>query len=90
MNIKQQGQLTDYITNKLSAKYPEIIPDDLRTFVYKIIKKNKNKFKDTKQLSKLVEENNLIANVKERFYPPQSRSFGVARQIVRRLRNDSI
>ena len=29
MDIKLQGRLTDYITDKLSAKYPEIIPDDL-------------------------------------------------------------
>ena len=90
MDIKLQGRLTDYITDKLSAKYPEIIPDDLRTMIYKILKKNMNKLNDPEKLQSIVEENTLIANVKERYYPIVIQPFGVARQIVRRLRNDCI
>ena len=90
MDIKTQGKVVDYLYKKLSPKYPEVIPDDLRTLIYKILKKNKDKIKDTPQLQSIVEENGLIANVKERYYPIVIQPFGVARQIVRRLRSDCI
>ena len=88
MNIQTQGKVVDYLFNKLSSKYPDIIPDDLRTIIYKIVKKNKDKMKNTPQLQSIVEENRLIANVKERYYPIVIQPFGIARQIVRRLRSD--
>ena len=90
MDIQTQGKVVDYLYKKLSPKYPDIIPDDLRTLIYKILKKNKDKIKDTPQLQSIVEENGLIANVKERYYPIIIQPFGVARQIVRRLKNSSI
>ena len=90
MDIQTQGKVVDYLYKKLSPKYPEVIPDDLRTLIYKILKKNKDKIKDTPQLQSIVEENGLIANVKDRYYPIIIQPFGVARQIVRRLKNSSI
>ena len=88
MNLKKQGKIVDYIFKKVSPKYPEMIPDDLRSEIYKVIKKNKNKIKETPQIKSIVEERELIANVKERYCPTQSQPFGVARQIVRRIRSD--
>ena len=88
MDIKTQGKVVDYLYKKLSPKYPEVIPDDLRTMIYKILKKNMNKINDPEKLQSIVEENGLIANVKERYYPIVIQPFGIARQIVRRLRSD--
>ena len=90
MDIQQQGKVVDYLYKKLSPKYPQIIPDDLRSFIYKILKKDMKKIKSVDNLQDIVEENNLIAGVKERYYPPKSMPFGTARRIVRRIRNDSL
>ena len=87
MDIKTQGKVVDYLYKKLSPKYPEIIPDDLRSMIYKIIKKDLNSLKGYK-LQDIKEEKELIANVKERYVPQKIQPFGVARQIVRRIRND--
>tara|TARA_E500000178_G_scaffold355430_1_gene428050 strand:+ start:5311 stop:5583 length:273 start_codon:yes stop_codon:yes gene_type:complete len=88
MDIQTQGKVVDYLYKKLSPKYPEIIPDDLRSMIYKILKKDLRNIKDTKQLENILEENDLIANVKERYSPSNSQPFGVARKIVRRIRSD--
>ena len=90
MNIKQQGLIVDYIFKKVSPKYPNIIPDDLRSEIYKILKRHKGSIQNTPKLKSIVEEKTLIANVKERHCPTQSQPFGVARQIVRRIRNECI
>ena len=88
MDIKTQGKVVDYLYKKLSPKYPQIIPDDLRSFIYKILKKDMNKVTSVEKLIDIVEEDNLIANVKPRYNPQNSKPFGVARKIVRRIRND--
>ena len=88
MDIKTQGKVVDYLYKKLSPKYPEIIPDDLRSFIYKILKKDLRNIKSVNKLQDIVEEDNLIAGVKERHNPQNSKPFGVARKIVRRIRND--
>ena len=88
MDIKTQGKVVDYLYKKLAPKYPQIIPDDLRSFIYKILKKDLNKLKSVDGLQDIVEEGSLIANVKERFYPTRSQPFGVARRIVRRIKKD--
>ena len=50
MNIKQQGLIVDYIFKKVSPKYPNIIPDDLRSEIYKILKKHKGSIQNTPKL----------------------------------------
>ena len=94
MDINTQGKVVDYLYKRLSPKYPEIIPDDLRSFIYKILKKDLNKNKsitiDKMTLQNIVEENKFIAGVKERYVPNTIQPFGIARQIVRRIRNDSL
>ena len=88
MDIKTQGKVVDYLYKKLSPKYPEIIPDDLRSFIYKILKKDLRNIKSVNKLQDIVEEDNLIANVKPRNLPNKKQPFGVARRIVRRIKND--
>lgn len=90
MDIKTQGKIVDYIFKNISHKYPNIFPDDLRSIIYKVLKKNKDKINDTPQLQSMVEEKDLIWNVKERYVPNTIQPFGIARQIVRRLKNSSI
>ncbi len=89
MDINTQGKVVDYLYKRLSPKYPEIIPDDLRSMIYKIIKKDLNKIIDinTQDISEGTE---LIAGVKERYVPNTIQPFGIARQIVRRIKNDSL
>ena len=85
MDINTQGKVVDYLYKRLSPKYPEIIPDDLRSMIYKILKKDMNKIKDfnTQDISEGTE---LIAGVKERYVPNTIQPFGIARQIVRRIK----
>jgi len=90
MNIQTQGKIVDYIFKNISHKYPNIFPDDLRSIIYKVLKKNKDKIKDTRQLQSMVEEKDLIWNVKERYVPNTIQPFSIARQIVRRIRNDRL
>ena len=90
MNIQTQGKIVDYIFKNISHKYPNIFPDDLRSIIYKVLKKRKDKIKDTPQLQSMVEEKDLIWNVKERYVPNSIQPFGIARQIVRRIRNDCL
>ena len=90
MNIQTQGKIVDYIFKNISHKYPNMYADDLRSEIYKVLKKNKDKIKDTPQLQSMVEEKDLIWNVKERYVPNSIQPFGIARQIVRRIRNDCL
>ena len=89
MDINTQGKVVDYLYKRLSPKYPEIIPDDLRSMIYKILKKDLNKIKDI-NAQDISEGTELIAGVKERYVPNTIQPFGIARQIVRRIKNDSL
>ena len=89
MTLKQQGLIVDYIFKKVSPKYPHIIPDDLRSTIYKILKKNKGAIQDTPELMSIVEDNNaLIANVKPRhnnitYATPIVTALGIGRRILK-------
>ena len=88
MDLNTQGKLVDRIFDKVNHLFPEVAPDDLRQIIYKKMKqKNVSRKKVSDELKKELTEG-LIANVKPRNFTQNKIPFGVARNIVRKIRND--